>query len=136
MSLLTALPNPLKNVNEVEDYIQKEDLELAIPQEPPPYLRRKNFIPRKPEDFFDGGAFPEIHIPQFPLGMGEEAEGHQRRSKTLDLTVNDKGEINFDAIVKQGKNKSKIVYSKHEDILPKIDQLNTIEQNEVNNTIT
>jgi SNW domain-containing protein 1 len=46
----------------------------AAPQaswkEPPPYGHRKGFLPKKVEDFGDGGAFPEIHIPQFPLNMG------------------------------------------------------------------
>lgn len=40
---------------------------LAI-KEPPPYGQRKGYLPRTAEDFGDGGAFPEIHIAQFPLG--------------------------------------------------------------------
>jgi hypothetical protein len=35
-----------------------------------PYGKRKGFIPRIKEDFGDGGAFPEIHIAQYPLDMG------------------------------------------------------------------
>ena len=35
--------------------------------EPPPYGHRKGFIPRAERDFGDGGAFPEIPLPQFPL---------------------------------------------------------------------
>lgn len=35
--------------------------------EPPPYGRRKGFIPRAERDFGDGGAFPEISVVQFPL---------------------------------------------------------------------
>jgi len=30
----------------------------------PPYLKRKGYVPRRPEDFGDGGAFPEIHVSQ------------------------------------------------------------------------
>ena len=40
---------------------------LAKANAPPPYLRRAKFIPRKPEDFGDGGAFPEIHVSQYVL---------------------------------------------------------------------
>ena len=40
-------------------------------REPPPYGRRQNYIPRDPEDFGDGGAFPEIHVAQYPRGMGK-----------------------------------------------------------------
>ena len=30
----------------------------------PPYGKRKGFFPKRPEDFGDGGAFPEIHVSQ------------------------------------------------------------------------
>ena len=36
----------------------------------PPYGQRANYIPRRREDYGDGGAFPEIHIAQYPLDMG------------------------------------------------------------------
>lgn len=29
---------------------------------------RKGFIPRSQKDFGDGGAYPEVHVAQFPLG--------------------------------------------------------------------
>lgn len=35
--------------------------------QPPPYGYRKTFIPRNERDFGDGGAFPEIHIAQYPM---------------------------------------------------------------------
>ena len=40
----------------------------------PPYGQRvkQRFIPRNQEDFGDGGAFPEIHIMQYPLDMGRK----------------------------------------------------------------
>jgi len=84
----------------------------------PPYGKRTGFVPRRPEDFGDGGAFPEILIAQYPLGMGRrDANGG---SKILALTVDAHGSVAFDAVVKQGENASKIVYSKHSDIVPKI----------------
>jgi SNW domain-containing protein 1 len=36
----------------------------------PPYGHRQNFVPRTAEDFNDGGAFPEVHVAQYPLNMG------------------------------------------------------------------
>lgn len=39
-------------------------------QKVPPYGHRQNFVPRAQGDFADGGAFPEIHVAQFPLEMG------------------------------------------------------------------
>ncbi|KAF6165388.1 hypothetical protein GIB67_018832 [Kingdonia uniflora] len=86
----------------------------------PPYGKRAGFIPRKPEDFGDGGAFPEIHIGQYPLGMGRKDEKQKLGSKILPLTVDAHGSIAFDAIVKQNENASKIVHSQHRDLVPKI----------------
>lgn len=36
----------------------------------PPYGQRQGFVPRAQADFGDGGAFPEIHVAQYPLEMG------------------------------------------------------------------
>ncbi|XP_021715065.1 SNW/SKI-interacting protein-like [Chenopodium quinoa] len=83
----------------------------------PPYLKRDGYKPRKPEDFGDGGAFPEIHIAQYPLGMGRDKTP---TSKILPVTVDSKGNVAFDNIVKQNENASKIVYSQHRDLVPKI----------------
>lgn len=88
------------------------------PNPVPPYGKRSGFIPRKPEDFGDGGAFPEIHVAQYPLGMGRK--GEKPGSKILALTVDSQGKVAFDAVVKQNENASKIVYSQHKDLVPKI----------------
>ncbi|KAF8779883.1 hypothetical protein HU200_002150 [Digitaria exilis] len=84
----------------------------------PPYGKRTGFVPRRPEDFGDGGAFPEIHVAQYPLGMGRRDD--KGGSKILALTVDAHGSVAFDAVVKQGENAGKIVYSKHSDLVPKI----------------
>ncbi|RLM78491.1 SNW/SKI-interacting protein [Panicum miliaceum] len=84
----------------------------------PPYGKRAGFVPRRPEDFEDGGAFPEIHVAQYPLGMGRRDD--KGGSKILALTVDAHGSVAFDAVVKQGENAGKIVYSKHSDLVPKI----------------
>lgn len=34
----------------------------------PPYGQRKGWVPRTEADYGDGGAFPEIDVPQHPLG--------------------------------------------------------------------
>lgn len=86
----------------------------------PPYLHRKGFRPNKPEDFGDGGAFPEIHFAQYPLGMGRKTNANKPGQKTLPVTVDEHGNVTFDAIVKQNENASKIVYSQHRDLVPKI----------------
>ena len=68
-SLLAHLPAPSKQYDEpvLEEQEQPSSVRavtLSGTFEPPPYLRRRNFVPRKPQDFGDGGAFPEIHVAQ------------------------------------------------------------------------
>ena len=58
--------------------------------------------PRRPEDFGDGGAFPEIPVVQYPRNMGKP--GAAAEGKTLALTVGADGGIGYDGIVKQGAN--------------------------------
>lgn len=81
----------------------------------PPYGHRKNWIPRTVEDFGDGGSFPEIHIPQHPLGMGME----KNTSNALVMKTDKDGKIRYDDLVRQGHGKDRVIYSKFTDLLPK-----------------
>eukprot|EP01023_Acetabularia_acetabulum_P041847 TRINITY_DN4099_c0_g1_i1.p1 TRINITY_DN4099_c0_g1~~TRINITY_DN4099_c0_g1_i1.p1 ORF type:complete len:541 (-),score=121.71 TRINITY_DN4099_c0_g1_i1:776-2398(-) len=83
--------------------------------------RTKGFLPRKAEDYGDGGAYPEIHIQQFPLNMGKEGAG--KTGKTLSLTVAEDGTVSYDAIMRYGRDPNQIVYTKHKDLVPKVDLL-------------
>ncbi|KAL1804850.1 hypothetical protein ACET3Z_027918 [Daucus carota] len=85
----------------------------------PLYLNRDGFRPSRPEHFGDGGAFPEILYAQYPLDMGRKKDAVSGQ-KTLPVTVDEHGRVTFDAIVKQNENASKIVYSQHRDLVPKI----------------
>ncbi|NXX17321.1 SNW1 protein, partial [Podargus strigoides] len=84
-------------------------------REPPPYGYRKGWIPRVLEDFGDGGAFPEIHVAQYPLDMGRK----KKMSNALALQVDAEGKIKYDAIARQGQSKDKVIYSKYTDLVPK-----------------
>eukprot|EP00897_Mesotaenium_endlicherianum_P000764 jgi/Mesen1/10689/ME000009S10478 len=90
-------------------------------REPPPYGKRGGFVPRKVEDFGDGGAFPEIHVAQYPLDMGRKEE--KATSRVLPVNVDAEGRVAFDAIVKQGENASKIVHTQHRELVPKIQDI-------------
>ncbi|KAL2915865.1 mRNA splicing protein [Polyrhizophydium stewartii] len=78
---------------------------------PPPYGQRAGFVPRSLEDFGDGGAFPEIHMVQFPLDMGRKSGGGP--APTLSLQTDESGNIRYDLVLHQGqkKNSKKIVHS-------------------------
>uniref|UniRef100_A0A8C2HV15 SNW domain-containing protein 1 n=1 Tax=Cyprinus carpio TaxID=7962 RepID=A0A8C2HV15_CYPCA len=88
---------------------------VSTRREPPPYGFRKSWVPRSLEDFGDGGAFPEIHVAQFPLEMGRK----KRTSNALAVQVDAEGKIKYDAIARQGQNKDKVIFSKYTDMLPK-----------------
>ena len=76
---------------------------------------RRPFIPRRLQDFQDGGAFPEIHVAQYPRNMGRPQQTSSSRA-IVNVTVNEKGDVSYDAIVKSGTNKDKLVYTKYEDM--------------------
>jgi SNW domain-containing protein 1 len=98
----------------------EEEKSAAIaPKIVPPYLKRSGFVPRKVEDFGEGGAFPEIHVAQYPLDMGRN-KNSKPGSKILLVTVDAHGNVAYDAIVKQNENAKKIVYTQHKDLIPKI----------------
>lgn len=81
----------------------------------PPYGQRKGWIPRNVDDYGDGGAFPEIHVAQYPLEMGQKGK---ETSNALAVQLDAEGKIKYDLIARQGHSKDKIVYSKLSDLLP------------------
>uniref|UniRef100_A0A7D9N0G3 SNW domain-containing protein 1 n=1 Tax=Xenopus tropicalis TaxID=8364 RepID=A0A7D9N0G3_XENTR len=88
---------------------------VASRREPPPYGHRKGWVPRSLEDFGDGGAFPEIHVAQYPLDMGRK----KKMSNALAVQVDAEGKIKYDAIARQGQSKDKVIFSKYTDLVPK-----------------
>jgi SNW domain-containing protein 1 len=101
---------------------------------------QKLFVPRSLQDFDDGGAFPEIHIAQYPRHMGNPHLkkkptsaasgtgskgggggsanlGAQTTSRAIvNVEIDKDGDVSYDAIVKGGTNADKKVYSRHEDL--------------------
>ena len=106
----------------------------------PPLERKKKklFVPRSLKEFDDGGAFPEIHVAQYPRHMGnphlKKKKGQSRAASKssgggpgasigasasraiVNVEVDKNGEISYDAIVKGGTNSDKTVYSRYEDL--------------------
>ncbi|KAI8981432.1 SKIP/SNW domain-containing protein [Pilobolus umbonatus] len=124
-SLSSLLPKPHKKLSSTTT---KPQLEKQINQiitkntqgKIPPYGQRSSFRPRLPEDFCNGGAFPEIHIAQYPLNMGRKDKNvsSDRKGGALTLEVDSDGNVKYDAIVKQGHNEDRIVHTSYKDMVP------------------
>ncbi|XP_030873393.1 SNW domain-containing protein 1 [Leptonychotes weddellii] len=79
MALTSFLPAPtqlsqdqLEAEEKARSQRSRQTSLVSSRREPPPYGYRKGWIPRLLEDFGDGGAFPEIHVAQYPLDMGRK----------------------------------------------------------------
>ncbi|KAF8911069.1 pre-mRNA-processing protein 45 [Gymnopilus junonius] len=81
----------------------------------PAYGKRSGWKPSSIEDFGDGGAYPECHIAQYPLGMGKKKASS---GNTLALQVDSEGNVRYDAIAHQGQREGKIVQSQFKDLVP------------------
>ncbi|XP_037029262.1 puff-specific protein Bx42 [Bradysia coprophila] len=124
MSLSSVLPAPTNVVWDRED--EREMLAQGAPSlgalvsakvAAPPYGQRKGWIPRTEADFGDGGAFPEILVVQYPLGLGAPAN-IGKKSNAIAIQLDQHGKIKYDAIARQGHGKDKIVYSSINQLLP------------------
>jgi SNW domain-containing protein 1 len=85
---------------------------------PPVYGARAGWIPRSADDFGDGGSFPEIHIPQYPLEMGRKKSSGAGKSTAMAVQVNSDGKIKYDLLLRQGKDANKIIPHQLHDLLP------------------
>ena len=86
----------------------------------PAYGSRSGFVPRTAADYGDGGAFPEVHVAQFPRDMGRPNKKPAAASGAIvPVSVDANGNAQFDGILRQGLSKDKKIYSKHTDLVPK-----------------
>ncbi|CAI5736024.1 unnamed protein product [Peronospora destructor] len=87
-----------------------------------PLRVKQQFFPRRNEDFGDGGAYPELDVAQFPLGMGKKGTNGSVVAATPTLALHVRGTdgtVRYDAIVtQQHRNKTK-VYTTFGDLVEK-----------------
>ncbi|KAG5518674.1 hypothetical protein PMAC_002643 [Pneumocystis sp. 'macacae'] len=81
----------------------------------PPYGHRKGWIPKRMEDFEDGGAFPEILVAQYPLQMGQKKA---TAGAALAIQVDAEGNILYDVIARKGHDPDRIVHSSFKSLIP------------------
>ncbi|KAA0148779.1 hypothetical protein FNF31_07336 [Cafeteria roenbergensis] len=120
-SLASLLPRPTKLYDVYDDSGASSAVaalaSAAHGPEPPPYGKRQGFRPSGPEDFGGGGAFPEIHSPQYPRNMGNPSGA--RRGKTIGVAVDaQSGAAAHDALVlRGGDNSGRRVFTRFEDVV-------------------
>lgn len=147
-SVGSASTTATKKSNRVPSYADRCNSALRYSKLPPnerdlPSNKNSMFVPRSTADFDDGGAFPEIHVAQYPRHMGNphlekrgggaatagnggdavsdiinnSVKGRAIVSRdVLAATVDANGKVSYDAIVTGGTNADKKVYSKHSDL--------------------
>jgi SNW domain-containing protein 1 len=64
----------------------------------------------------DGGAYPEIHVAQYPLNMGKSSSS--KHSGTLALQTDSTGKINYDLVVTQNTSAVQKYQTSFDDLKP------------------
>lgn len=124
----TSLSNQTKRAPSYEDRCRLATEASKLTAEQRKARKMQLFVPRTLQDFDDGGAFPEIHVAQYPRHMGNPhrskrsagpgmagSQGTASRA-IVNVEIDGKGEVSYDAIVKGGTNSDKLVYTKLDDV--------------------
>ena len=131
--LNSILPPPKHNYASYPKEAQQKTISLSnVNSKVPPFGQRKGWTPRKAEDFGDGGAFPEIHVVQYPLDMGRQKS---ETSSVIPLTFDSNGKIKFDSVL--GRTDKKVVYSSSKDLVafkPEVERTRPTEEEEIETT--
>mmetsp|Transcript_4822 Transcript_4822/g.14529 ORF Transcript_4822/g.14529 Transcript_4822/m.14529 type:complete len:623 (+) Transcript_4822:88-1956(+) len=124
-SITEFLPVPRQVEEPVEEgeeeskgEVTENKKKLNVPPYPTRNRTRPRFVPREQEDFGDGGAYPEISITQFPLDMGRKGRGSSV-SQTLAMRVDEDGNADYAAVVKQGEKSDAVVHASYKSLVEK-----------------
>ncbi|KAK0497077.1 SKIP/SNW domain-containing protein [Armillaria luteobubalina] len=122
-ALAALLPKPVYDAvvsDDEEDIVRpstssqsQQVISTRIPV--PPYGQRQGWKPTRPEDYGDGGSYPECHVAQYPLEMGRKKASS---GNTLALQVDSEGNVRYDAIAHQGQRPDKRIQSQFKDLVP------------------
>ncbi|KAF8228504.1 pre-mRNA-processing protein 45 [Tricholoma matsutake] len=114
--LAALLPQPIHSSTITDDEVPVLPTQTLVSRPlRPPYGQRKGWRPSTPDDFGDGGSYPECHVAQYPLNMGRKKGSS---GNTLALQVDSEGNVRYDAIAHQGQRPDKIIQSQFKDLVP------------------
>jgi len=127
-TLTRLLPPPSQSgYDRGAEEAQKPKVSLAVINSlsAPPLGQRRGWIPRTQQDFGDGGAYPEILVAQYPLGLGQKQGPGSGTSNALAKQLDADGRVKYDVLARVGHAQDKVVHSKFQDLVPKtIDESN------------
>ncbi|KAJ8592502.1 pre-mRNA-processing protein 45 [Rhizopogon salebrosus TDB-379] len=117
LAVLLPLPTNAPAVSDEEEEVPQPapSQSLITRTVIPPYGQRQEWKPLKPEDFGDGGSYPECHVAQYPLDLGRKKTA---AGNTLALQVDSEGNVRYDAIAHQGQRSGKFIQSQFKDLVP------------------
>ncbi|OAF71359.1 Pre-mRNA-processing protein 45 [Intoshia linei] len=120
-TLSTHLPSP---VHEIQDNTEKkiEKTIATLECKAPAYGQRGGWKPTSVLDYGNGGSFPEIFMPQYPLGIGMSSE---KQSNALPLQIRKDGKVAFHALAGVGHSKDKIIHATFNSLVPKVQDYNS-----------
>ncbi|KAJ2064097.1 mRNA splicing protein [Coemansia sp. S146] len=81
----------------------------------PAYGQRIGWVPKTASDFGGGGAYPEIHMLQYPLGMGKKRTA---KGNALSKQVDSDGNTSYTALANFGRRENTTVHSQFKDLVP------------------
>jgi len=133
---------PSKTTLNAPSYEERCDAAVRLASLPPDQqktlrVKKPLFVPRSLTDFDDGGAFPEIHVAQYPRHMANphlnkvglntkihnqtpldpsSSSSSSRNNALVPVSVDKDGRKDYSALIKSGTNSDTIVYSKRSDM--------------------
>eukprot|EP00039_Didymoeca_costata_P032936 m.39957 g.39957 ORF g.39957 m.39957 type:complete len:532 (-) comp9613_c0_seq2:75-1670(-) len=124
MALASLLPKPMHSKSKWDDESDEDEeivpstvTTIALNNTIPPYGKRKGWVPRTIKDFGTGGAFPEIHVAQYPLDVGRQDKTEHTKA-VLPVTLDAEGKVQYDQLLRQGNAKDKIIHSTYDSLVP------------------
>ncbi|XP_062963481.1 SNW domain-containing protein 1-like [Cynocephalus volans] len=122
MTLPSLLPAPTQRSDDQPEAAEKATSQrswrtspVSSRRGPPPYGCQEGWLPQLLKDFGDGGAFPEIHVAQYPLDMGQR----KTMSNALAIQVDPEGRMKYNAIARQRQVRDKVICSTYTGLVPK-----------------
>lgn len=111
--LKALLPQPINISSHLDDGSSKATASTNIPS----YGSRQGWLPQGDDDFGDGGAYPEIHVVQYPYNMGKP-QTSKTQSNSLIKQLDIHGNVAYSALSGVGHYKGRVNHSKISDLMP------------------